>query len=274
MIGRRTYRRVSGKKRAKSVAAGRWTPPAVQQEAGHGPVEAGLGSKAAGENKIQTRAVNLILLAALLVSIVIATSLGAVRLPVREVLHAFLHPTQAGDATEIIFGLRLPRVLAAALVGAALSATGVLFQGLFRNPLADPFVLGTSGGAALGGAIGIFLIPTLSFAGFGATAILAFCGSVLTMVLVWYLARAGGRFAMETLLLAGFAIGTMLNAGTVVFELKEQASSSGLRVLAAWLHGQLGIPTWGQLGNGRASDGSCHPGRSSAGGTPEYSRSG
>jgi iron complex transport system permease protein len=200
------------------------------------------------KNGSRTLAVNLILLAALLLSVVVATGLGAVRLPLREVLYAFLHPTKAGDAAEIIFALRLPRILAAALVGAALSATGVLFQGLFRNPLADPFVLGTSGGAALGGAIGIFLIPTLSFAGFGATAVLAFCGSVLTMLLVWYLARTSGRVAMETLLLAGFAIGTMLNAATVVFELKEEASNSGLRVLAAWLHGQLGIPAWNQIG--------------------------
>jgi len=199
------------------------------------------------ESRISSRTLNIVLLVALLLAILFATALGAVRLPVSEVLRTLLHPTRAGDAREIIFGLRLPRVVAAALVGAALSATGVLFQGLFRNPLADPFVLGTSGGAALGGAVGIFLIPTLSFAGFGATAVLAFCGSVLTMILVWYLARAGGRFAMETLLLAGFAIGTMLNAATVVFELHEEASNSGLRVLAAWLHGQLGIPTWSQI---------------------------
>ena len=191
--------------------------------------------------------VNLILLAALICSILIATAVGPVRLSLSQVLQALLHPSRAGQASEIIFALRLPRVLAAALVGAALSVTGVLFQGLFRNPLADPFVLGTSGGAALGGAVGIFFIPTLSFAGFSAMAVLAFCGSVLTMVLVWYLARAGGRFAMETLLLAGFAIGTMLNAATVVFELREEASSSGLRVLAAWLHGQLGVPNWGQI---------------------------
>lgn len=191
---------------------------------------------------------NLVLLVALVSTIVVATALGPVRLSFNEVVHAFLHPFRASDAATIIFTLRLPRVLAAMLVGAALAVTGVLFQGLFRNPLADPFVLGTSGGAALGGAVGIFLIPTISFAGFGATAVLAFCGSVLTMILVWYLARASGRFAMETLLLAGFAIGTMLNAATVVFELHEEASNSGLRVLAAWLHGQVGIPTWLQLG--------------------------
>ena len=176
-----------------------------------------MGSQSKRGSRARTNTVNLILLVALLLSIVLATSLGAVRLPVNEVLHAFLHPSQAGEAGEIIFALRLPRVLAAALVGAALSATGVLFQGLFRNPLADPFVLGTSGG-------------------------------VLTMVLVWYLARTSGAFAMETLLLAGFAIGTMLNSATVVFELREEASSSGLRVLAAWLHGQLSIPAWSQLG--------------------------
>lgn len=193
-------------------------------------------------------AINLILLALLLLSVVLSTGMGAVHVPLSQVLSAFLHPTRATEAGEIVFGLRLPRIVAAALVGAALSATGVLFQGLFRNPLADPFVLGTSGGAALGGAIGIFLIPTLSIVGFSATAVLAFCGSVLTMVLVWYLARAGGRVAMETLLLAGFAIGTMLNAATVLFELREEASNSGLRILAAWLHGQLGVPAWSQLG--------------------------
>jgi iron complex transport system permease protein len=185
---------------------------------------------------------------ALVLTIIVATALGPVRLPLREVVRAFCHPSQAGEAGTIIFSLRFPRVLAAAIVGAALASTGVLFQGLFRNPLADPFVLGTSGGAALGGAIGIFLVPTLSFAGFGAMAVLAFCGSVLTMILVWYVTRASGHFAMETLLLSGFAIGSMLNAGTVVFELREEASTSGLRVLAAWLHGEIGVPAWAQIG--------------------------
>lgn len=220
----------------------------AKHESGHGQPHPSPASQPQSGSRVRTNTVNVILLLALVLSIVFATSLGAVRLPVAAVLHAFLHPFNADEAGEIIFALRLPRVLAAALVGAALSATGVLFQGLFRNPLADPFVLGTSGGAALGGAIGIFLIPTLSFAGFSATAVLAFVGSVLTMVLVWYLARTSGSFAMETLLLAGFAIGTMLNAATVAFELREEASSSGLRVLAAWLHGQLGIPDWKQLG--------------------------
>ena len=245
MNGLRTERRPHLQADPSSPAA--WNEQAIATK-GHKIATLPHRGQSTLQTRISTRALNLLLFAALLLAIVIATTLGAVRLPISEVVRTLLHPTRASEAAEIIFGLRLPRVLAAALVGAALSATGVLFQGLFRNPLADPFVLGTSGGAALGGAVGIFLIPTLSFLGFSATAVLAFCGSVLTMILVWYLARASGRFAMETLLLAGFAIGTMLSAATVIFELREEASNSGLRVLAAWLHGQLGIPTWSQLG--------------------------
>lgn len=239
----------SGTSEVEAIMAARAWPDRsiVSSSSAEMPTRATAAASPKAQHKLSSRTLNLILLAALLLSMVVATALGAVRLPWSLVLGTLLHPWRASEAREIIFGLRFPRVIAAAVVGAALSATGVLFQGLFRNPLADPFVLGTSGGAALGGAVGIFLIPTLSFAGFSATAVLAFCGSVLTMILVWYLARAGGRFAMETLLLAGFAIGTMLNAATVVFELHEEASSSGLRVLAAWLHGQLAIPTWSQL---------------------------
>jgi iron complex transport system permease protein len=184
---------------------------------------------------------------ALVLAIVLCLGAGAVHLPVNTILHAIAHPAEAGEAGIILYMLRLPRVLAAGLVGAGLAVTGVLFQGLFRNPLADPFVLGASGGAALGGAVGVFMIPGLSLAGFSATAALAFCGSLLAMVLVWHVAKIGGHIAMENMLLAGFAIGTMLNAATVVFELEVEISNPGLRVLAAWLHGEVSVPAWNQI---------------------------
>jgi iron complex transport system permease protein len=183
----------------------------------------------------------------LLVVIVVSASVGAVHVTLSEVVRALLHPRESTEAGVIVFSLRLPRVLAAALAGAGLSATGVLFQGLFRNPLADPFVLGASGGAALGGAIAVFLFPTLSFAGVGASAMLAFAGALLTMVVVWNLARHRSRSAMENMLLAGFAVGTMLNAGTSAFELRQEAANPGARILAAWLYGQIGVPPWIQL---------------------------
>jgi len=191
----------------------------------------------------------LVLLACLLVlSILASMSVGAVHIRMADVLRALLHPKEASEAGVIVFSLRLPRVLAAALAGAGLSATGVLFQGLFRNPLADPFVLGASGGAALGGAMAVFLFPTLSFAGVGASALLAFAGALLTMILVWTLAGSRSRSTIENMLLAGFAVGTMLNAGTSAFELRQEATNPGARILAAWLYGQIGIPPWIQLG--------------------------
>src|SRR4051794_39038934 len=141
----------------------------------------------------KTLAAMAILSAVLLVSVVVSAGVGAVHLSVAQVLRAVFNPREGGDAAVIVFSLRLPRVFAAALAGAGLSATGVLFQGLFRNPLADPFVLGASGGAALGGAIAVFLVPTLSFAGMSASALLAFAGALLTMALVWSLAGRSDR---------------------------------------------------------------------------------
>ena len=188
-----------------------------------------------------------ILTGLLLIAIVTSAGIGAVHLSIKEVLRAVLHPRASGDAGVILFSLRLPRVLAAALAGAGLSATGVLFQGLFRNPLADPFVLGASGGAALGGALAVFLFPAFSFAGVSASALLAFSGALLTMIIVWNLARQNARFAIENMLLAGFAVGTMLNAGTSAFELSQEAANPGARILAAWLYGQIGVAPWIQI---------------------------
>jgi iron complex transport system permease protein len=188
-----------------------------------------------------------ILTAFLVVTIIVSAAVGAVRLPIKEVLASLFHPLASGDTSVILFRLRLPRVLAAALAGAGLSATGVLFQGLFRNPLADPFVLGASGGAALGGALAVFLFPTLSVAGISAAGLFAFTGALLTMVIVWNLARHSSRFAIENMLLAGFAVGTMLNAATSAFELRQEQTNPGARILSAWLYGQIGVVPWIQI---------------------------
>src|SRR5260370_36652018 len=106
----------------------------------------------------------------------------------------------------IIFELRLPRELASVLVRAALSVAALLLQWLLRNPMADPYVIGSSGGAALGAGIGLFLLPRFSFLGFSATAAMAFVGSVATMALVYWLARISGRLPVVTLLLGGFPV--------------------------------------------------------------------
>lgn len=185
---------------------------------------------------------------ALLVAIVISLGVGAVGVPARRLALALLgRESLTADQRVIIFSLRLPRILAAALVGSALSVSGLLFQGLFRNPLADPYVIGSSGGAVLGASVGLFLLPSITIAGFGAIALLGFVGAALSILLVYALARVNGRTPVVTLLLAGFAVSTMLSYSSYFLEVLDRDFGTGLRVLASWLHGTIGQPTWGQL---------------------------
>ena len=188
--------------------------------------------------------INAALLVALLISILISVSIGAIHIPIR----AMLHLTALSETERtILFAIRLPRVLASAAVGAALSVAGLMFQGLFRNPMADPYIIGASGGAGLGAAIGIVFLSQYAIFGFSATALLAFVGAVLSMGIVYLLARNRRRTNGVTLLLAGFAVGTMLTNSTYILELFDPNSTAGTRILAAWLHGAIGVPNWPQL---------------------------
>jgi len=196
---------------------------------------------------------NLLAIVVLLFSILIATilisvSIGAIHIPVGAMAAAVFerHPLSETQQT-ILLAIRLPRVLASALVGAALAIAGLMFQGLFRNPMADPYIIGASGGAAVGACIGIVLLAQWSIFGFSAAALLAFLGSVVTMAAVYSLARARGRTNGVTLLLAGFAVGTMLSNSTYLFEIFDPNPESGHRVVAAWLHGVISVPQWKQL---------------------------
>jgi iron complex transport system permease protein len=190
----------------------------------------------------------LILSLVLIVSILISASLGAVKIPLRALVLALVQQSCLTETQHtILFAIRLPRVLASALVGAALALSGLMFQGLFRNPMADPYIIGASGGAAVGGCIGIVFLAQFSVFGFSATALLAFAGAVLTMVVVYWLARTRGRTSGITLLLAGFAVGTMLSNSTYLFEIFDPNPAYGLRIVSAWLHGAIGVPAWPQL---------------------------
>ena len=184
----------------------------------------------------------------LMLAILFSLGVGAVRMPMWTMARTFLGiESLSPDQRLIIFTIRLPRILASALVGSALSVSGLLFQGLFRNPLADPYVIGSSGGAVLGASVGVFLLSSVSVAGFGATALLAFVGATCSITLVYALARVNGRTPVVTLLLAGFAVSTMLSYSSYFLEVLDRDFGTGLRVLASWLHGTIGQPTWGQL---------------------------
>jgi iron complex transport system permease protein len=145
----------------------------------------------------------------------------------------------------IVLQLRLPGVLGAALVGAALSVAGVLFQGMLRNPLADPYLIGTSSGAALGAAIA-FVLPFDTFYGsyFPLTPVLAFSGAMLTVLFVYAIARVGGQTPVVTLLLAGVVINAVLVAlQTLILTLMPHAQFS-LQALFNWLSGGVSVVGW------------------------------
>jgi iron complex transport system permease protein len=197
-------------------------------------------------SRLSTLRLALLLLILLAGAILLSIGIGPVHISSRTVLAVLAGRPQAAGVRAIIMDLRLPRALAAAVVGAGLAAAGLLFQGLFRNPLADPFVLGSSGGAALGGAVAVLWLPALSLVGFSATALLAFLGSIAAIAMVYALSSRGRKTSVSGMLLAGFAVATMLNAmtsGLVIWE----ANNAGAQILAAWLHGQISVPVWPQL---------------------------
>jgi iron complex transport system permease protein len=190
-----------------------------------------------------------VLAVVLLLTVVVGVTCGAVHVPLDSIAAWIAHRhSLTQEESLILMQIRLPRVIAAAMVGAALSAAGLLFQGLFRNPLADPYVIGSSGGAVLGATIGMVLLPQVTWLGFSAIALLAFAGSVATIAVVYSLARVGGTTQVVTLLLAGFAVSTMLSYSSYFVEVLDRDYGFGLRVLASWLHGSIGVPRWSQLG--------------------------
>ncbi|WP_297326316.1 iron ABC transporter permease [uncultured Bartonella sp.] len=147
----------------------------------------------------------------------------------------------------VLVNIRPPRIILAGLVGAALAVSGVLMQGLFRNPLADPGIMGVSSGAALGAAMMIVLcsfLPSTLIALLGGFNIAAgaFFGGLCTTTLLYYVATRNGRTSIATMLLAGIALGALCGAvlGLLIFI----ANDNQLRDITFWNLGSLAGATW------------------------------
>jgi iron complex transport system permease protein len=143
----------------------------------------------------------------------------------------------------IIFDIRLPRILLAGLVGAALATAGATYQGLFRNPLADPYLIGVAQGAALGAVIGFLLPPEWHRLEFGIIPLLAFTGALMSTAIVYSLARVGKALPVTTLILAGVALGALL--ASIVSYL---VISSGEKIhgIMFWLMGSFYMSQWSE----------------------------
>ncbi len=170
-------------------------------------------------------------------------AIGPVRLSIPEVIQALSGGPTSGtsQAATIIWELRLPRVALAALVGMSLGAAGAAFQGLFRNPLADPFVIGASSGSALGATLVIVAGGTSGAIGFGAVPLGAFAGAVGAAGLVYATTAWWGRMPLVGLLLAGSAVSSCL--GSLVWLLMV-LHDEDLAKIVAWLMGSLAARGW------------------------------
>jgi ABC-type Fe3+-siderophore transport system permease subunit len=192
---------------------------------------------------------------------VVAVALGTVGIGMGETAGIIGHrliglpavPSWTPQAETIVLELRLPRVLTAMLVGGGLAMGGTAFQALLRNPLADPYIIGTAAGASLG-AVSALVVPLLlpglaalaagSWLGLGLVQVLAFAGGLATVLLVYTVAR-GARGGAVTLLLTGYAVSSVLAAGVALLMF---LAGNRLGVVFAWIMGSLAVAGWRSLG--------------------------
>lgn len=181
----------------------------------------------------------------------LGVGLGSVAVPAGDTVAIVLdhllgtHLSGADPATvAIVWDLRVPRVLTAMIVGAGLAIAGATFQGLLRNPLADPYVLGTASGAALGAAIAVLLPIRAVVLGFGLVQAFAFVGAVAAITVVYKLARVSGLAPLTSLLLTGYAVASLLSAGLAM---AMYLSGAALRQIFVYLLGSFEMSSWERL---------------------------
>lgn len=187
--------------------------------------------------------------AGLAVVLVAGVAAGSVFVPPGDTLAILAHRILGLDlgiswtAAEetIVWELRFPRVLTAMAVGTGLAVAGATFQGVLRNPLADPYVLGTASGAALGAAVAVILPVRAVILEFGLLHGLAFAGALAAVWLVYRLSRVGGHGQMTSLLLTGYAVGSLLAAG---LSMAMFVSGTGLRQIFSYLLGGFESASW------------------------------
>lgn len=197
----------------------------------------------------------LLLAGCLLVGLFVSTALGAVAVPLPDVVKMALNKLAGFDFTvtwpavteTIIWQVRLPRVVGGALVGGALASAGVLFQGLLRNAMADPYIIGTSAGAALGATLAMTLPLNLAFLGFGVIPLAAFVGALATVFLVYNLARVGGKTPMVSMLLAGVVVSSLLAAVMALLMSLSDRLQLNLHSVYSFLMGHISVTGWQQI---------------------------
>ncbi|MEK7809768.1 MAG: iron ABC transporter permease, partial [Chloroflexota bacterium] len=182
-------------------------------------------------------------------ALIFSVGLGAVYIAPLEVIRILLSRLPLIQLTSdwqetseiILFNIRLPRTLLIALTGAALGGSGASYQGLFRNPLADPYLIGIASGAGLGAVIAMSIEFPTTLLGLFTVPIAAFVGALITVAFVYNIARVGKSANITTLILAGVAVGSFATALTTFLMLRSQEQ---LRRALGWLLGGFALGGW------------------------------
>jgi iron complex transport system permease protein len=179
-----------------------------------------------------------VLVAALIVAGILGLAIGTIRLSPSQVWDGL---RGIGDGAFIVRGLRLPRVVLAALVGAGLGISGAALQGVMRNPLAEPYLLGVSGGAAVGAVLAVSIGLASAF-----VPLAAFAGAIVAVAAAFMVARAAGaRGDPRILLMAGVVVGAFANAAIMV--VLANAEPNIVRNALWWMMGSAAEATWAQI---------------------------
>ena len=185
----------------------------------------------------------------LCVAIILSVAIGAVFIPPATVARIILDTisfqsdpgTWSDTMATIVVQLRLPHTILIALAGAALAASGAAYQGLFQNPLADPYLIGVASGAGLGAVLAMSANWPDNLFGFFSIPVAAFIGASLTVIIVYRLARFGNVLSTTNLILAGVAVGSFASALTSFIMLRSEGE---VRRAIAWLLGGSTISGW------------------------------
>ncbi len=177
---------------------------------------------------------------------IISLSLGSTYISISDIIKIIFNLDIGNLETErvIIKNIRLPRIVMSFVVGSGLAIAGVIFQGIIRNPMADPYIVGISAGAGTGVSAAIVLGISFSIFGIDSLPIMAFLGASITVYVVYNLARVDNKVPVMTFLLAGVAVGYVLNAFTSFLMV---IGSQDLNKIVYWLMGSLANSSWSEL---------------------------
>lgn len=183
----------------------------------------------------------LLTLLALLLALLLSVAVGSVFIPPADLWRALTGQGASQMVLTILWNIRLPRTALIALVGAALAGSGAAYQGLFRNPLADPYLIGVASGAGLGAVLAMSIQWPYSLLGLMAVPLAAFAAGLLTALIVYSLARVGGSVPTTNLILAGVAVSSFATSLSSFLMLR---SSGELRRALGWLLGGVSLGGW------------------------------